>query len=402
MGICTDPKFPVYRPGLELGMKGVLIWRPEYRPNAARGERHVTISCGVCPGCKMTNRHKQGVQTNHEGLYHEHSCFITLTYAPEHLPPHMEGQGGLVCHKDQQLFMKKLRKATQEGNNTIRFLRIIHYGGLRKRPHAHALLFGIDLTKLRDIREDGISKKGGLPMFRSEWLEEELWGYGIVKIQLLGPGAAMYATAYALRADTYIPWITLRELEELCNQNNGEDRYGFENYVTSLEKQHNAQAKRERQALIRGDEPQGYDVRPNQKPWDITDYWPHKIPFGAHITRSTNPGLGTKWIEQYNREIYPDRALMVAHSDPNKGSFRAPIPGLYNKWEEKNHPEVYAQHQAAIVARMEDKNLKMEGTRIDENGLRLPDHEELDRIAKIMEMKWAKQAARHHEEGAEQ
>lgn len=72
----------------------------------------------------------------HEKRMHQRSCFVTLTYSNEFLPP-----GGSLVKRDLQLFMKRLRKEHGEG---IRFYACGEYGEKNMRPHYHVLLFNHD------------------------------------------------------------------------------------------------------------------------------------------------------------------------------------------------------------------------------------------------------------------
>lgn len=71
-----------------------------------------------------------------EGLYHQKSCFVGLTYAPEHLP-----YNGSLNYRDHTLFMKRLRARVYP--TKIRFFAVGEYGETNYRPHFHYALFGI-------------------------------------------------------------------------------------------------------------------------------------------------------------------------------------------------------------------------------------------------------------------
>ena len=71
-----------------------------------------------------------------ESYCHEANCFITLTYAPEHLP-----EGLTVVPEHLQLFWKRLRKRL--GDRKIRYYAVGEYGDETQRPYYHASVFGI-------------------------------------------------------------------------------------------------------------------------------------------------------------------------------------------------------------------------------------------------------------------
>ena len=65
----------------------------------------VEFACGQCIGCRIERSRQWAIRCVHEAQLYEANCFITLTYAPEHLPKN----GSLVLEHFQK-FMKRLRK----------------------------------------------------------------------------------------------------------------------------------------------------------------------------------------------------------------------------------------------------------------------------------------------------
>lgn len=68
---------------------------------------------------------------------HDKACFITLTYSPENLP-----ENNSLSSRDLQLFFKRLRKKIHP--HKIRYFACGEYGERFKRPHYHAIIFGLD------------------------------------------------------------------------------------------------------------------------------------------------------------------------------------------------------------------------------------------------------------------
>lgn len=68
---------------------------------------------------------------------HDRNSFLTLTYSDETLPRH-----GQLIKRDLQLFFKRLRKIT----GPFRYVACGEYGELRRRPHFHVALFGVDFS----------------------------------------------------------------------------------------------------------------------------------------------------------------------------------------------------------------------------------------------------------------
>lgn len=102
-----------------------------------------------------------------EAGQHRASYFITLTYAPEHLP-----KDGKVHVEAMQLFMKRLRFYNE--GVSIRYYYVGEYGERSGRPHYHAIIFG-------DIAADSVRKA---------------WPFGFVHIGLLTLASAGYTLGY--------------------------------------------------------------------------------------------------------------------------------------------------------------------------------------------------------------
>lgn len=78
---------------------------------------------------------------------HDANCFLTLTYDNENLPPH-----GQLVKRDLQLFFKRLRHLV----GPFRYVATGEYGELRRRPHFHAAIFGVDFSSNRIEYGSGI------------------------------------------------------------------------------------------------------------------------------------------------------------------------------------------------------------------------------------------------------
>lgn len=104
--------------------------------------QNIQLPCGRCIGCRLERSRQWALRLTHELRFHEQSSFVTLTYAPEHLPP-----GGSLRLKDFQDFMKRLRKGVYP--QKLRFFHAGEYGEKNSRPHYHAILFGVDFMENR-------------------------------------------------------------------------------------------------------------------------------------------------------------------------------------------------------------------------------------------------------------
>lgn len=173
------------------------------------------------------------------------SSFVTLTYDDAHVPT---DYGLQMDH--WQKFAKKLRKKL----GPFRFLACGEYGEQTKRPHYHALLFGLDFAADRFEH----SRNGrGERLYVSPTLTQT-WGKGHTLIGALTRESAAYVARYALK------------------KVNGPAA---------------AAAYRRTQ--------DGYE-------WQVR---------AEFVTRSLKPGLGARWLEKYRSDVYPsdDVVLNGAH-----------------------------------------------------------------------------------------
>lgn len=94
------------------------------------------LPCGQCMPCRINKRRVWTTRLTLELYQHREAAFVTLTYAPEHLPA-----DGSVSKRELQLFMKRLRFAVAPAE--LRFFGVGEYGERTGRAHYHVLLYGI-------------------------------------------------------------------------------------------------------------------------------------------------------------------------------------------------------------------------------------------------------------------
>ncbi len=158
------------------------------------------LPCGQCVGCRLERSRQWATRIMFEAQLHDANCFITLTYAPEHLPnpPSLD-------YSHYQRFMKRLRKAL---GHPVRYFACGEYGDKYFRPHFHACLFGTDFP---DRVLFGRSPSGH-DLFRSSTLESA-WPFGHVAIADLSFDSAAYVARYCMKkitgkqADDYYQWL---------------------------------------------------------------------------------------------------------------------------------------------------------------------------------------------------
>jgi hypothetical protein len=152
------------------------------------GARSFMIPCGQCIGCRADQAREWAVRCMLERQMHEASCFVTATYAPEHLPI-----GGGVSKRDHQLFLKRLRFAFPHAE--LSFFMCAEYGDRGQRPHYHYCFFGLDFI---EDRVPWSRAQGGDLLWESPTLNAA-WGKGIIVFGDLTFDAACYVGRYTMK-----------------------------------------------------------------------------------------------------------------------------------------------------------------------------------------------------------
>ena len=102
---------------------------------------YIEVPCGRCINCRINRTREWTMRLIQESDSWTNTIFVTLTYQDTALPV----DSGL--HKeDLQKFFKRLRKDLSYENRKIKYYACGEYGDLRKRPHYHAIIFGMDLS----------------------------------------------------------------------------------------------------------------------------------------------------------------------------------------------------------------------------------------------------------------
>jgi hypothetical protein len=185
---CYKPLTAWYSKDRNPSGKRSLVFTPN---KALESDDPLEIACGQCIGCRLERSRQWAVRCLHESSLYEDNCFITLTFAPEHLEA--RDNPWSLDVRDFQLFMKRLRK--RFGSN-IRFFHCGEYGEKYGRPHYHACLFNFDFPDktLWKIEND-------FRLYRSEILEE-LWPYGHSSIGSVTFESAAYVARYIMKKIT--------------------------------------------------------------------------------------------------------------------------------------------------------------------------------------------------------
>ena len=209
----------------------------------AGGTIPLSLPCGQCVGCRLERSRQWAIRCVHEASLHDANSFSTLTYDDEHLPYHF----GLV-KRDFQLFMKRLRKHFHPLR--IRFYHVGEYGDKFKRPHYHALLFGLDF----DDKVIFSRSKAGV-LYTSDVLSK-IWGKGFVTVGALTFESAAYCARYCMKK-------------------------------------------------VNGDQADAHYLRIDEDTGECFKVIPE------YSTMSNHPGIAHDWIAAYTEDVYPSDFLTL-------------------------------------------------------------------------------------------
>lgn len=235
---------------------GPVVWDP----NSRSAGMPINLPCGQCVGCRLERSRQWAVRCMHEAQMWEYNCFITLTYAPEHLPKIFDTP--TLVLSDFQKFMKRLRFSAKgltpyvnpdssETEYPIRFFHAGEYGEKFGRPHYHACLFNYDFLDKVYLKKS----PSGMDLYRSKLLEE-LWPFGHSSIGSVTFQSAAYVARYIMK------------------------------------KQNGPCAEKHYRAI---------DAE--------TGELLHRSP--EYTTMSRRPGIGSLWFDKFSSDVYPHDYVIV-------------------------------------------------------------------------------------------
>jgi hypothetical protein len=229
---CNNPLTGYRSKNLNENGKRPIVWKEK----DSDGEGPIQLPCGQCSECRLTYSRQWALRCYHESQLHEDNSFITLTYAPEHLPEDHS------IHKEAlQDFFKKLRyeldvlygksptgeyyangNPKYRPNKPIRYFACGEYGESNNRPHYHAIIFGFDFPdkQLHTKQNDNL-------LFKSELLQK-CWPYGFSLIGNVTFQSAAYVARYVMKKRKGKPDYvdkhgkTNEEYYMLCDKETGE------------------------------------------------------------------------------------------------------------------------------------------------------------------------------------
>lgn len=168
--------------------------------------------CGQCLPCRINKRRVWTLRLMLESYYHEKACFVTLTYDDAHLP--LSDSGLPILKKcDCQLWLKRLR--FHFSGTEIRYYLAGEYGTKGKRPHYHAIIFGLGPEQLDpDYFVYGGKSGGTTGVEKRHTPLSRLWSKGLVHVGEVTRESIQYVAGYVTKkftkkGDGYEPEFSL-------------------------------------------------------------------------------------------------------------------------------------------------------------------------------------------------
>lgn len=186
------------------------------------GSFHALVPCGHCMGCRLDQSRTWADRMLLELQDNDYKAiFVTLTYNNACIPHawHVgynkfpdnlesiyldEAEGWLapasgapstLSVRDTQLFFKRLRKAFP--GKRIRYFLAGEYGPKTKRPHYHAIIFGLTLSDFGDLRVHDYNNLGQ-PRYKSAAFQK-IWSKGFCILAPVNWNTCSYVSRYTMK-----------------------------------------------------------------------------------------------------------------------------------------------------------------------------------------------------------
>nr|QJB20828.1 MAG: replication initiator protein [Microvirus sp.] len=156
--------------------------------------------CGYCIHCRIRQSYDKAIRMVHESKFHDQSCFLTLTYSDDKLPP-----SGSLNYLDVTNFIKRLRRSLESTkyDQQLSYYRVGEYGSKFSRPHYHMVLFGYDFSD--PIEYKGVlnaktpsGRKSDRTYYKSSFATD-CWSHGFVDIGSVDFSTCMYTAKYVTK-----------------------------------------------------------------------------------------------------------------------------------------------------------------------------------------------------------
>lgn len=191
--------------GLKSNGKKDIRWSKNYSDKPCIGE--VKIPCGKCIGCRLQYSRIWADRMIMELQDHDSAYFLTLTYDDSFInsSPYGEvrrfytdsdtGEAKLslsLCKSHLQNFWKSLRQEFH--NDHIRYFACGEYGSKTKRPHYHAIVYGLHLDDLQFYKRSNLNDV----YFNSPRLDK-VWKKGFVVVGQVTWNSCAYVARYVVK-----------------------------------------------------------------------------------------------------------------------------------------------------------------------------------------------------------
>lgn len=162
---------------------------PFFRPPPAAALAAGTVKpsplpCGKCIECRIDYSRQWAIRGACELQSVDRACFVTMTFAPEHLPA--DGSLALIHYQE---FFRALRRRGYK----FTYMVCGEYGDRLGRPHYHAILFGEDF-KLGSERAP-VRQSVEMPLYVNQKITD-IWGKGYVVFGDVSFASIQYVASY--------------------------------------------------------------------------------------------------------------------------------------------------------------------------------------------------------------
>lgn len=258
----------------------------------------------------------------HELQMHERAAFITLTYDEDSLP-----YPPSLSVLDWQLFAKRLRK----NRHPFRFYMCGEYGDKNRRPHYHAIIFGLDFPDQIIIDKN----HRGEALYDSPSLAK-IWKHGMVRVAPVTFETCAYVARYVTKKITgeqaleHYTWthndtdFFLKPEFSLSSSQPGIGipwlrKYHQDVFTHDLVVSRNHPAK----------PPRAYDKKLQEWSLITTEYWDYEAIKKSRAAKAPKPSTSSERIAQYygigfadnspdrvgaRSEVYHSRAKLLKRS----------------------------------------------------------------------------------------
>jgi len=243
--------------------------------------------CRQCMGCRLDLAQEKSLRAIHESMFHERSCFLTLTLDDEHFP---SSQDEWVDTFNRGL--KRIRKGLAKRGALVRTMGCLELGGQTHRPHGHLLVWGADYGRDRPV---GTGESGSVCYHSDELFSQ--WQIGHCSVGDLTEQSAGYVARYT---------VTKRSKRDAWGE--------FVDVVHPLTGE-----------IV--------SLRPSM-PWAVSRGRGSKGKPGLG-------GIGRRWFDEYGVQALEQGAVILA------GGVRRPVPSYYSKLGKRLDPLLGSEAAAA-------------------------------------------------------